>query len=322
MSSSGSRSPIFRISGHLIRRSKSKTGFLTPFILAGTKYGIAVQTPFFWNLAPDYDITVTPMPTTKQGLMMLGEWRQRLLNGSYNIRAAGIFQTDREAFAGTEGDRNFRGAVDSKGDFRLSEKWFYGWDAAAVTDSAFFPDYKVPRGNATEIVSQAYLFGRGDRSYFDARVLHYYGLSPLDVQTQLPIVHPLVDYKYVYGAPVFGGELSYNINLTSLSRQRADFDPITQAAATTFFADGKPLATATIRSPSFRKPAPIACCAVFPARTRDFPQRPTGGARSSTRTGRCSRPSRSCARTSALRRSTPTREWVPTSARATTASRG
>ena len=142
---------------------------------------------------------------------------------------------------GNAGYRDFRGAVDSKGDFRFSEKWFYGWDAAAVTDSAFFPDYKVLRGNATEIVSQAYLFGRGDKSYFDGRLLHFYGLSPLDIQQQLPIVHPLVDYKYVYGAPVFGGELSYNVNLTSLSRQQADFDPVTQAAATTFFADGRPL---------------------------------------------------------------------------------
>ena len=220
---------------------KKKTGMLTPYVLSGTKYGLAIQTPFFWNLAPDYDVTITPMPTTKQGLIMLGEWRQRLLNGSYNIRAAGIFQTDKDAFLGTPGDRDFRGAVDSKGDFRFSEKWFYGWDAAAVTDSAFFPDYKVLRGNATEIVSQLYVFGRGDKSYFDARLLHFYGLSPLDVQQQLPVVHPLVDYKYVYGAPVFGGELSYNVNLTSLSRQQADFDPVTQAAATTFFADGRPL---------------------------------------------------------------------------------
>ena len=220
---------------------KKQTGFLAPRFLSGSKFGFAVQAPFFWNIAPDYDVTIAPMPTTNQGLMMLGEWRQRLLNGSYNIRAAGIFQTDKETFLGTPGYRDFRGAIESKGDFRLSEKWFYGWDGAVVTDSAFLPDYKVLRANATEITSQIYLFGKGDKSYFDARLIHFYGLSPVDVQKQLPVVHPLVDYKYVYGMPVFGGELSYNVNLTSLSRQQADFDPITQAAATTFFTDGKTL---------------------------------------------------------------------------------
>jgi flagellar motor switch protein FliM len=45
-----------------------------------------------------------------------GEWRHRLVNGSYAIRASGIFQQDKEAFldAGerTPGYRDFRGAID------------------------------------------------------------------------------------------------------------------------------------------------------------------------------------------------------------------
>src|SRR5690606_13903887 len=80
-------------------------------------------------------------------------------------------------------------------------------------------------------ISQGYLFGRGANSYFDARLLHFYGLSSLDVQKQLPFVHPLIDYRYKFADPVFGGELTYNVNLTSLTRRQADYDPITEAAA-------------------------------------------------------------------------------------------
>jgi LPS-assembly protein len=209
---------------------KRKTGFLQPNIVSGTKFGFGATIPFFWNLAPDYDVTLTPMPTTKQGLMMMGEWRHRLINGAYSIRAAGIFQEDKNTFAGQPGFRDFRGAVETRGDFRLSEKWFYGWDASIFTDSAFAPDYKVVKGNAAEAVSQFYLFGRGAKSYFDTRFLHFYGFSALDNQRQLPFIFPLVDYKYVYGSPVFGGELGYNVNVTSLTRRQADFDPITQTA--------------------------------------------------------------------------------------------
>jgi LPS-assembly protein len=216
---------------------KRKTGFLQPNIVSGTKFGFGATMPFFWVLAPDYDVTLTPMPTTKQGLMMIGEWRQRLINGAYSIRAAGIFQEDKNTFAGQPGFRDFRGAVETKGDFRLSEKWFYGWDASIFTDSAFAPDYKVIKGNAAEAVSQAYLFGRGAKSYFDARFLHFYGFSALDNQRQLPFVTPLVDYKYVYGSPVFGGELGYNVNVTSLNRRQADFDPITATAAANGWCD-------------------------------------------------------------------------------------
>ncbi len=83
----------------------------------------------------------------------------------------------------------------------------------------------------TEGVSQAYLAGRGDRSYFDMRAIYYYGFSEVDSQQQIPVIHPVVDHSYVFGQPVFGGELSYQANLTSLSRGNADFNPITSAAS-------------------------------------------------------------------------------------------
>src|SRR5262249_17437842 len=68
--------------------------------------------------------------------------------------------------------------------------------------------------------------------YFDARAMYFYGLSASDVQKQLPIIAPVVDYKNKLAQPLLGGEFSYRANLTSLSRDQADFDPITQAAQT------------------------------------------------------------------------------------------
>ena len=79
----------------------------------------------------------------------------------------------------------------------------------------------------TEGVNQLYLTGRGDRSYFDIRTIYYRGFSESDEQSQIPIIHPVVDYDYVFGQPVFGGELGVRANLTSLSRGSPQFDPIT-----------------------------------------------------------------------------------------------
>ena len=45
-------------------------------------------------------------------------------------------------------------------------------------------------------------------------------------------MHPVVDYQYVLKNPIFGGELGFYTNLTSLSRDTANFDPISQAAVT------------------------------------------------------------------------------------------
>ena len=80
-------------------------------------------------------------------------------------------------------------------------------------------------------VSQIYLTGAGERSYFDMRSIYYYGFSEQDVQAQIPIIHPVLDYSNVLAQPVLGGEFSYKFNLTSLNRQQAEFDAITQNAA-------------------------------------------------------------------------------------------
>ena len=44
------------------------------------------------------------------------------------------------------------------------------------------------KSGGLETVTQLYLTGRGERSYFDARAMYFYGLSASDVQRQLPIV--------------------------------------------------------------------------------------------------------------------------------------
>jgi LPS-assembly protein len=215
---------------------KRKTGFLMPSITFNSIYGFGLTTPFYWALAPNYDLTITPTITSRQGPLLQAEWRHRLMDGSYSIRAAGIFQLDKDQFINelphdsfNSGFRDFRGMVQTTGQFNLSEQWVWGWDGTLVTDKPFLQDYSVTKVQP-EIISQAYLTGRGERSYFDARVMHYLGLSAYDSQTQLPFIHPVIDYANTLKQPVFGGELSYRFNLTSLSRSDPDFQAINLAA--------------------------------------------------------------------------------------------
>ena len=220
---------------------KRKSGFLIPSYSQTTRYGVSVEVPYYFALAPDYDLTLTPRYTTRQGLLMQGEFRQRLINGAYEIRAYGIRQDDQAPFAGQPGDREFRGGIDTKGQFALNDKWVWGWDAVAVSDKAFFYDYNLgPYRTALSSfllvpdtgLSQIYLTGVGNRSYFDARIMHFLGYAAADVQSQIPVVHPVVDYSNVLNRNILGGEFSYKANFTSLSRDTASFDPITTIAQT------------------------------------------------------------------------------------------
>jgi LPS-assembly protein len=218
---------------------KRKTGFLMPGFSSVSTYGFGVETPFYWAIAPDYDATFNPRFTTRQGVLFQGEFRQRLTNGSYQIRAYGIDQLDPGAFAGQPGDRTFRGGIDTKGQFALNDKWVWGWDGVLLTDYYFFSDYRLaqykdPLGSflslPTEAISQLYLTGVGNRSFFDVRTIYY--LSYSGNQSQVPVIHPVLDYSNVLNSPIFGGEFSYKTNFTSLTRDTAAFDPITTLANT------------------------------------------------------------------------------------------
>ncbi|HKD29375.1 MAG TPA: LPS-assembly protein LptD [Xanthobacteraceae bacterium] len=223
---------------------KRKTGFLMPIVSTSSAYGFGLETPYYLALAPNYDATISPRITTTQGPLLRGEWRQRFEDGELTIRGAGIDQLDKNKFivngAETPGFRDFRGSIEASGRFNLSPQWTWGFDGVGLTDRTFFQDYKIlplqstavdPILNyMTEAVSQVYLAGRGDRSYFDMRAIHYYGFSLSDVQGTLPNVAPVIDYDYTFDRPVFGGELGTKFNFTNLNRETASFDAISASA--------------------------------------------------------------------------------------------
>ena len=224
---------------------KRKTGVLVPVASSSSVYGGALDVPYYWALAPDYDATFAPMITTKQGPLLEGEFRQRLMSGAYSIRAAGIYQLDKDYFLRSDGTytpgfRDWRGSLESTGLFAINNNWVWGWDGTVLSDRTFLQDYnpRLSRYRITdpftqttsEAISQLFISGKGNRSYFDARTIYYFGFSDADAQGQIPVIHPVIDYNYVFDRPVLGGELGYRVNFTSLTRQDADFDPITQSA--------------------------------------------------------------------------------------------
>lgn len=220
---------------------KRKTGFLMPGFSQTNQTGLGVNIPFYWALAPDYDLTLTPRITSRQGVLMQGEFQQRLLNGAYQIRAYGIVQQDPNAFSykgvPQAGDRELRGGVETKGQFALNDRWVWGWEGVALSDYAFLQDYRLSQYRdpytsflnlPTEATSQLYLTGVGNRSYFDARSIYY--LSYSGNQSQVPVVAPVIDYSNVFNRPILGGEVSYKTNFTNLTRDQAAFDAISANA--------------------------------------------------------------------------------------------
>ena len=141
-----SRSPTCRISGPPIRRSSARRASCRRATSTRTSIGYGASVPFFWAIAPNYDLTITPTFLSRQGVLGQVEWRHRLENGTYNIRAAGISQQEPEAFLASPygaGDRDFRGSLETTGLFYINQNWRWGWDIALLSDKWFLSNYKI-----------------------------------------------------------------------------------------------------------------------------------------------------------------------------------
>ncbi|HLH51906.1 MAG TPA: LPS-assembly protein LptD [Roseiarcus sp.] len=211
-----------------------QSGVLAPHFIRDTRLGYGFGVPYFFDLAPNYDLTVDPTLLSRQGLLGDVEWRHRLDNGAYTIRATGIFQQDPKAFLpapyGSGGER-FRGSVETAGRFYINDRWAFGWNITALTDRYYFADYKLKTEDIShyyiaDVVSSVYLRGQGDRGFFDLSGYHFEGLTQNDFEKQEPFAAPVLDYNKTIDIPGadkggLGGQATIDVNVTSVSREAA-----------------------------------------------------------------------------------------------------
>jgi len=210
---------------------KRKTGLLIPTFVFGDKIGYGARIPYFINIAPNKDVTLAATPLSEQGVLFDGQWRHKLTNGEYTISAAGISQTNPSNFAATSGNTKFRGVVSTSGSFNINQYWGWGFAATATTDRSFLSDYNRKASISASSNSNIYLQGFKDRNFFRVLTEGYLvqqeeGAAPFsnNLQERQPIVHPVLDYSVVFDQPILGGELSFDTNLTALSRGFTDRD--------------------------------------------------------------------------------------------------
>jgi LPS-assembly protein len=216
-----------------------KSGVLSPVFLDLTYAGLGVGVPIFWAMAPNYDLTFTPTYFLNEGFFSTLEWRHRLANGNYFIRASGIFQEQPGLFPPEPydaGDRTFRGSLESAGEFKINDFWKYGWDFTLLTDRWFLNDYSIANQTVSanyysEAISTAYLIGQGDNAFFDLHGYHFEGLTANDLEQQQPNALPVLDYNKMFNIDPaktagIGGNVQLDANLTNLSAAAATYQAV------------------------------------------------------------------------------------------------
>ena len=206
---------------------KRKSGFLIPSVSFRDTLGNGVSSSYFFNLAPNYDLTLSAGYYSRQGFLGQAEWRHRTENGAYNIHFAGINQQDSAAFDPLTYDAytKERYALQTSGLFQISSRWKFGWQYLLQSDRNFARTYGVTARSGAEVSNNIYLTGLSGKNYFDVRAQQFLLQEDLISPNRQPKQGkqlPIVDHNYVFDAPVANGQLSYNFNLTNIRRNDND----------------------------------------------------------------------------------------------------
>lgn len=133
---------------------RRKTGFLAPTFGSSDEIGVEVRLPYYINLAPNYDLTLTPRAMSRRGLMLESEFRY-LTEPSQGVIEAAFLHYD------NANDKQ-RGSVSFRQKGMWMENLYSDIDINYVSDNQYFEEL----GNELGVASTIHLDRRLDLYYF------------------------------------------------------------------------------------------------------------------------------------------------------------
>ena len=212
-----------------------KSGFLFPQIGYGGRVGTIVATPYYWNIAPNYDATLTPRLLTDRGLQLQGEFRYlgRTFRG----------QLDAEYLP----DDDITGEDRAAGSFvhaqTLSPRWGALVNVRRVSDKDYVSDFgdRLSITSETHLPQTAEINYRGSIWAFAARATDYQTIDRTIAPTNQPYARLpqllLSASTGTLGGPqyLFAGELVNFKRDVGVTGQRANVAPSVQLPLTRIY---------------------------------------------------------------------------------------
>jgi LPS-assembly protein len=198
-----------------------KSGFLAPGYGNTNRRGFEVRTPYYWNISPNMDATLTPRILTDSGVMAMGEYRYLFSRGGGEVNFE-YLANDNER---QNKDRNAL-SITHRQKFLDSGNLFFTYNR--VSDKFYFEDF----GSQISATSTRFLERRGEVSYggnnwnIITRVQDYQTVDRSIVATARPYKR-LPQVLFNYGSPRTYGQVNYGVGTETVYFQRGDNTTLT-----------------------------------------------------------------------------------------------
>jgi len=124
---------------------RRKSGFLTPRLAEHERTGLDISVPYYFNLAPNYDLTLEPRYMSKRGVQLNSDFRYLLRhsNGEFGF----------EYLPNDDQTGENRGYLNLQHESLFGAGWQFTSGIEEVSDDAYFEDM----GNSLSVTSQTHL---------------------------------------------------------------------------------------------------------------------------------------------------------------------
>jgi LPS-assembly protein len=205
---------------------KRKTGVLPPTVGYSNSTGIDIGIPYYWNIAPNRDATITPRLVARRGLLTKGEYRYLSENSAGEIQANYL-----------PGDKVYgsdRGTLSVLHKTQFNQQWNTHVNATYVSDYRYLSDLggSLSTASTTQVERRMDVNYGGSYSNFRARVQAYQNLDPTLQPASRPyerlpqLLFSTATPSHPFGAAYrLDGEFVYFARASSVTGSRLNFRP-------------------------------------------------------------------------------------------------
>lgn len=198
----------------------SDSGLLSPQIRLDRVNGLEVALPYYFSLAPNRGLTVTPHVYTSVLPMLQANYQALETNGAFSVTGyatASRRSDDLVSSATGPTESAFRGYLDGVGRFQIDPNWSVSGSLRLVTDRTFLRRYDISREDR---LRTTFAVERVDpNSYFSIAGWAVQTLRVGERQGQQPVALPEIDYRRRIPDSLLGGTVQFQLNSLALSRK-------------------------------------------------------------------------------------------------------
>ena len=193
------------------------TGLLVPDLRISRNNGVEVSTPYYWRIADNRDLTLTPHAYTEVLPALEAHYRHLTGLGAYQLRGFVTYGSPVPLDSTLpDGDKSIRAYLEGNGKFQLDPLWSVTASGRYVTDRTFLRRYDISLEDRLRSVIDVERIS--DDGYVSIAGWTFQGLRVSDVGRPQPVALPAIDARWRFDDPVWDGRIEVQANSLSILR--------------------------------------------------------------------------------------------------------